>query len=75
VFAEPTQLSSVRSLNHKIPLIPGAEPVNIRPYKSSFIQKEEIDKLVKDMLRKGIIQHCSNTFASPVLLVKKKDST
>lgn len=75
VFAEPTQLSSVGSLNHKIPLIPGAEPVNIRPYKSSFIQKEEIDKLVKDMLRKGIIQHCSNPFASPVLLVKKKDST
>ena len=75
VFAESTQLSPVRNLDHKIPLFPGAKSVNIRPYRSFLIQKEEIERLVKDMLKNGIIQHSSSSFASPVLLVKKKYNT
>jgi hypothetical protein len=75
VFAESTQLSPVSNLDHKIPLFPGAKSVNIRPYRSFLIQKEEIERLVKDMLKNGIIQHSSSSFASPVLLVKKKYNT
>lgn len=32
VFQEPQELSPPRKQDHKIPLIPGATPVNIRPY-------------------------------------------
>lgn len=63
VFAESTQLSPVRNLDHKIPLFPGAKSVSIRPYKSFFIQKEEIKRLVKEKLKNGIIQHSSSSFA------------
>ena len=28
-----------RSANHRIPLVPGAQPVKVRPYKYSLIQK------------------------------------
>lgn len=31
IFKEPTELPLTRSCDHKIPLIPGAQPVNIRP--------------------------------------------
>jgi hypothetical protein len=43
-------LPSTRALNHKNPLIPRAKPINMRPYKSSYMYKEEIERLVKEML-------------------------
>lgn len=75
LFQEPTDLPPIREDDHHIPLIPGAHPVNIRPYRYSPQQKSEIEKQVAEMLQKGVIQHSSSPFASPVLLVKKKDGT
>jgi hypothetical protein len=72
IFKEPRTLPPARRFDHKIPLKPGSQPINIRPYKSSFIQKGEIEKLVKEMLSNGVIQHSVSPVASPVLLVKKK---
>lgn len=56
-------------------MIPGAKPVNIRPYRYSPQQKTEIEKQIKEMLKTGVISHSSSPFGSPVLLVKKKDGT
>lgn len=33
VFSEPTELPKHREWDHAIPLLPGAKPVNIRPYR------------------------------------------
>lgn len=32
VFSAPTQLPPRRTCDHKVPLITGAQPVNVRPY-------------------------------------------
>jgi hypothetical protein len=74
LFEKPWTLPP-RKFDHKILLKLGSQVVNIRPYKSSFIQKGEIEKLVKEMLSNGVIQHNVSPFTSPVLLVKKKDNT
>lgn len=64
-----------RAHDHKIPLIPGAKPVCIRPYRHSHFLKNELEKLIKDMLNTGIIRPSTSEYASPVVMVRKKDGT
>lgn len=75
LFSEPTGLPPKRAADHQIPLVPRTQPVKVRPYRYSHIQKSEIEKQLKQMLSQGVIKPSNNSFASPVLLVKKKDST
>lgn len=72
---EPTELPPRRDCDHHIPLIPGAQPVNIHPYRHKPNHKSEIEVQVADLLRSGVIQKSSSPFSSPVILVKKKDGT
>lgn len=75
VFQEPKGLPPTRSQDHHIPLKPGAEPPNIRPYRYPYFQKNEIEKQVKEMLQSGVIQPSVSPYSAPVLLVKKKEGT
>jgi hypothetical protein len=53
--------------------LPGSVPVNSKPYHYSPHHKSEIEQQVQELLQAGLITHSHNPFASPVLLVKKKD--
>ncbi|XP_019179173.1 PREDICTED: uncharacterized protein LOC109174389 [Ipomoea nil] len=68
-FEEPKTLPPQRSLDHSIPLVPGAKAINLGPYRYSYDQKNIIEKMVGEMLDSGIIVPSSSPFASPVLLV------
>lgn len=73
---EPTDLPPFREgFDHQIPCEVGANPVNQRPYRYSSLQKDVIDKMVKQMLSQGIIQYSSSPYASPIVLVKRKGGT
>jgi hypothetical protein len=76
IFQVPSQLPPSRpGFDHKIPLKEGAEAFNLRPYRYSIVQKNIIDQLVQDMMDQGIIQHSNSPFASPTVLVRKKDGS
>ncbi|XP_026396241.1 uncharacterized protein LOC113290867 [Papaver somniferum] len=75
VFETPTTLPPHRSLDQTIPLQPNSTPVNQRPYKCPYVQKGVIEALIQEMLQQGIIQSNHSPFASPILLVKKKENS
>jgi hypothetical protein len=75
VFATPTGLPPRRRFDHVIPLIPGARPVSVRPYRVVPELKTEIEKQVAELIEQGVIQPINSPFSSPVILVKKGDST
>ena len=75
VFQKPTTLPPHRTYDHFIPLFPDAIPVNSRPYIYSPLHKDEIERQIKELLHAGLITPSSSPFASPVLLVQKKDGT
>jgi hypothetical protein len=75
VFATPCGLPPRRTSDHFIPLIPGARPISIRPYRVVPELKTEIEKQIAELLAQGVIQASNSPFSSPVLLVRKKDLT
>lgn len=47
--------------------------INYRPYRLAPIEREKVKQIIDDLIKKNIIQESESEFASPVLLVKKKD--
>lgn len=46
-----------------------------RPYRLAPIEREKVKQIIDDLLKKKIIKESESEFASPVLLVKKKDGS
>ena len=75
LFQPLSNLPPSRATDHAITLLPNSTPVNVRPYRYPYFQKQEIERQVALMLRSGHIQHNSSPFSSSVLLIKKRNGT
>ena len=75
IFEEPKTLPPQRKQDQKIILKEGTKAVNMRPYKYAAQQKDVIETMIDDMLKAGVIRHSESTFTSPIVSVKKKDSS
>lgn len=75
VFETPKGLPPNRGHEHAIVLKEGANPVGVRPYRYPQCQKDEIERLIQEMLAAGIIKPSCSPYSSPVLLVNKKDGS
>lgn len=72
LFQELTGQPPPRQHTHSIPLIPRAQPFQLKPYRYTPAQKDEIEKQVIQLLKTNMIKESASPFSSPVLLVKKK---
>lgn len=52
---------------------PGSSPVSCKPYTTNAEERKAIQEIVKEWKATGIITETSSPYASPVLLVKKKN--
>ena len=58
LFQEPKSLPPPRQFDRHIQLVPGAQPINVRPYRYSPSQKSEIEHQLPDMLVHGHLVSC-----------------
>jgi hypothetical protein len=76
VFSTPQGLPPSHGVHdHSIPLVPGSLPPNIHPYRHPFSQKNEIEKMVQELLNAGIIHPSTSPYSSPVVMVLKKEGS
>lgn len=50
-------------------------PVAYHPYRFSYQEKIKVQEIVSDLLNKNIIKESDSEYASPIILVKKKDGS
>jgi hypothetical protein len=73
IFEEPTRLPPMKAHDHIILLKENTKPVCVQPYRYPYYHKTEIEKIVLDLLKSGVIQASQSPFSSLVLLVRMAD--
>jgi hypothetical protein len=76
VFSTPQGLPPSRGVHdHSIPFVPRILPPNIRLYRHPFSQKNEIEKMVQELLNAGVIHPSMSPYSSLVVMVLKKEGS
>lgn len=75
MFAKSKGLPPTRGTEHQILLKLGSVAKYQQPYRTSHDHKDEVEKIVKELLESGTIQYSKSHFSSPVISVKKKNET
>ena len=52
-----------------------ASPIRQPPRRLPFQQRQVVQELVSDMLKRGVVEQSNGPWSSPIVLVKKKDGT
>ena len=68
------ELPPERKIEHVIEIESRSSPVNVKPYSYPH-HKTEIEILIRDLLKCGVITESQSPYAAPVVLVRKKDGS
>ncbi|KAG8490490.1 hypothetical protein CXB51_013599 [Gossypium anomalum] len=71
IFQVPKGLPPYRLHDHKIPLKNDGVVIKMISYRYPAIQKNEIEKLIREMLQAGIIRDSNSSFASLIVMAIK----
>jgi transposase InsO family protein len=67
-----TELGKAKSVELEINLSE-EQPFTYRPYRLAEAEKKTVRKMINELLGSDVIEECQSPYASPILLVKKKD--
>lgn len=68
-------LGTIKTTEHRINLTPGSKPIHLNPYRAGPERRKIMTDHINDQLKAGVIEPAVSEWASPVLLVPKKDGT
>lgn len=68
-----SEIGCIRGIEHSIDTGENP-PIRSKPYRISIREQETVKKLIDEMLEAKIIRPSTSPWASPIVLVKKKDS-
>jgi len=71
----PGKLGAISATEHRIELEPGTRPIRSMPYRQGPAMREKAGAEIRKMLDAGVIEPASSEWASPVVLVPKKDGS
>ena len=75
VFAvDDTELGCTDLVQHSIDT-GNHPPIRQQPYRTPVVRRQKMNEMVSDMREQGVVQPSSSPWASPVVLVPKKDGT
>eukprot|EP00731_Ephydatia_muelleri_P037277 Em0434g3a len=69
-----SELGRTTVLKHRINT-GDSQPVHLPPRRIPQARREEVRRLIQEMLDQGVIQHSDSPWSSPVVLAKKKDGS
>ena len=69
----PMELPPRREVDHKIEVLPGAEPPSKAPYRLNQKELMELKKQLNDLLERGYVRPSKSLYGALVLFVNKKD--
>ena len=75
VACKGDKLGLTNVIEHKVVLEPGTGPIYIPAYRIPVKVKAEVEKIVEDWEKEGIIRKSSSPFNFPLLAVPKKDGS
>lgn len=73
VFGVTSPIKKVKTGSLNIRLRDPTRIVQRQPYRLAPIEREKVKNIINDLKTKGIIRDSCSSFASPILLVKKKN--
>jgi hypothetical protein len=75
LFTKPKTWGANIRINHQVKLKPGTAPFKAAHRRVPPAHQKTLDEQIGEMLRQGIIRKSTSPWASPIVLVKKKDGT
>jgi hypothetical protein len=61
--------------DHCVPLVPDSIPTNVLPYCHPCSQKNEIEKIMQELIQEGVILPSTSPYSYHVVMVLKKEGT
>ena len=71
----PGKLGEINVTEHQIELVPNSRAIRSQPYRQGPATREVVAKNIREMIEADVIEPAQSEWASPVVLVPKKDGT